>query len=158
MQCIHFYTYETTLTSLYSSYYQEIYGNITTYIIPCSSSLLIESCTTEQWHLVAAIQDITPWMNFQWCLSLLLPVASSLLSLSSSGTLLSELFLREERQVWFSFCSRPLLLGKLYNWVTGCRLGCDWQDCWEASIPWVLLGLGPDEVITGRGLLAWARV
>lgn len=87
-----------------------------------------------------------------------LPTVSSLLSLSSSGTLLSDPFLLEERELRCSLCSRPLLPGELCDWLTSCWLCCDWLCVWEASVPWETFGFGPDEVITGRGLLAWARV
>lgn len=93
-----------------------------------------------------------------WWLFSPLPVVSSLLSLSSSGTLLSDPFLLEERELRCSLCSRPLPLGECCDWLTGCWPCCDWLCCWEASIPWEPFGLGPDEVMMGRGLLAWARV
>lgn len=86
------------------------------------------------------------------------PTVSSLLSLSSSGTLLSDPFLLEERELRCSLCSRPLLPGELCDWPTSSWLCCDWLCVWEASVPWETFGFGPDEVITGRGLLAWARV
>lgn len=86
------------------------------------------------------------------------PALSSLLSLSSSGTLLSDPFLLEERELRCSRCSRPLLPGELCDWPTSSWLCCDWLCVWEASVPWETFGFGPDEVITGRGLLAWARV
>lgn len=87
-----------------------------------------------------------------------LPTVSSLLSLSSSGTLLSDPFLLEERELRCSLCSRPLLPGELCDWPISSWLCCDWLCVWEASVPWEIFGFGPDEVITGRGLLAWARV
>lgn len=85
-------------------------------------------------------------------------MVSSLLSLSSSGTLLSDPFLLEERALRCSLGSRPVPVGEWWDWLTGCWICCSWLCCCGTSTPWELLGFGPDDVITGRGLLAWARV
>ena len=106
------------------------------------------------YNLSTMLLNLIVWQG----LSSPLPMVSSDLSLSSSGTLLSDPFLFEERELRCSLCSRPLLPGKLCDWLASCRFCCAWLCCWEVSVPWEPFRLVPDEVITGRGLLAWARV
>lgn len=86
------------------------------------------------------------------------PAGSSFLSLSSSGTLLSDPFLLEERAPRCSLGSRPLPPVEWYAWPTACWMGWAWLCCGEAWGPWELLGLAADDIRRGRGLLAWARV
>lgn len=109
----------------------------------------LQSCACSTFRMLSVV-DVDASSPF--------PTLSSLLSLSSSGTLLSDPFLLEERELRCSLCSRPLLPGELCDWPTSSWPCCDWLCVWEASVPWETFGFGPDEVITGRGLLAWARV
>lgn len=76
-------------------------------------------------------------------------------SLSSSGILLSEPFLLDERTLRCSRGSRVPLPGE---WLAVCWFCWVPLCCWDPPDPWEPLVLGPEEVMMGRGLLAWARV